>query len=225
MSIKYKQFSYPLSMDTDGYRGERSVSVKKGKSIQKGDACNSFVVSLSNHIGTHVDCPRHFYDKGKGICDYNIKDFIFSNPIILDCPKRKNQLITEDDIKKNARRLKNRDAVLFKTGFCRFRGTAIYTSQNPGIAPQAAEYIRRHCGTIRCVGIDTISVSPCFDRKMGRLTHSIFLGRGFRSEPVLLIEDMNLNGQIHVLKKLYVMPLFVENIDSAPCTVVGVVAS
>jgi len=39
--------------------------------------------------------------------------------------------------------------------------------------------------------------------------------------PILLIEDMNLSTELNHLAEVWVAPLQIEEIDSAPCTVVG----
>ena len=219
---KYRLLSYDLTADTFAYGGQQPFKIKKSKSISNKDSCNTFILDLPNHMGTHIDCPNHFYNSGKMLQDYNIKDFIFLRPVVLECPKSASELVSEDDVKRNYGRLKRADALLLKTGFCRYRGSYKYSIKNPGIAPEAAEFIRRHLGNIKCVGIDTISVSPYQNRRLGRETHRIFFKDNFENEPVRLIEDMDLSGRLYNLKEVYVFPLFVKGIDSSPCAVVGI---
>ena len=49
----------------------------------------------------------------------------------------------------------------------------------------------------------------------------MFLDRKGRNNPVLLIEDMDLSCDLTKLRELWVLPLRVEKVDSAPCTVIG----
>ena len=70
-------------------------------------------------------------------------------------------------------------------------------------------------------GIDWISISPYQDRELGREAHRVFLDQKGRNNPVLLIEDMDLSCDLTKLRELWVLPLRVEKIDSAPCTVIG----
>ncbi len=222
MKIKYKLLSYPLSADTYGYGGKKSISIKKDRSVSKGDSCNTFILRLSSHSGTHIDCPNHFYNSGKKIYEYKVENFIFSRPVVLDCPKSANELVSENDIKSNYKRLKCADLMLLRTGFYKYRTTYKYGTENPGIATEAADFIRRSFSNIKCIGIDTISVSPYQNRELGRETHRILLKDSFRSEPLRLIEDMDLSGRLDRLKKVYVFPLFAKGLDSSPCTVLGV---
>jgi len=70
-------------------------------------------------------------------------------------------------------------------------------------------------------GIDWISISPYQDRELGREAHRVFLDQKGRNNPVLLIEDIDLSGNFKKLKEVWVSPLRVERVDSAPCTVIG----
>jgi len=222
MKKQYRLLSYPLTIDTYGYGGKRPVRIKEDSAISKGDSCNTFILNLPNHIGTHIDCPNHFYNSGKGPWQYKVRNFVFSNPVVLSCPKSANEMVIEEDIKSNYLRLKKADLLLLKTGFYKYRGTYRYGAENPGIAPEAAEFIRKHLGNIRCIGIDTVSVSPYKNRELGRRTHKIFFKNTHKSAPLRIIEDMDLSGKLDGLKEVYVVPLLVRDIDSSPCTVVGV---
>ena len=219
---QYKLLSYPLSVDTYGYGGEKSLRIKKDKLISKGDSCNTSVLIFPNHLGTHIDCPNHFFTSGKKLSQYKIEEFIFSKPAILDCPKQENELITLDDIRGNLKKLKEKDILLLRTGFYRYRSSLKYAMKNPGIGPEAARFIRKNLTNVRCIGVDSISVSPYGNRKIGRETHRIFLQkRSFEGQPVCIIEDMDLSGNLMGLKKVFVAPLFIKGVDSAPCTVFG----
>jgi len=220
--VKYKLLSYSLDINTHGYDGRKPFTISKSKSISRGDSCNTFFLNLPNHLGTHIDCPNHFYDSGKKVAQYEIEDFIFLRPVILDCLKSDNELVSEIDIKKNYQKLRKADILLLRTGFYKFKKSSKYSIRNPGIAPEAAKFIREFLGNIRCVGIDTVSVSPYQNRILGRETHKIFFKNNFKSEPIRLIEDMNLSEEMRNLKKIYVFPLLINDIDSSPCTVLGV---
>lgn len=217
---QYKLLSYPLSVDTYGYRGKKPLRIKEVKLISKGDSCNTAMLVFPNHLGTHIDCPNHFFTSGKKLSQYKIEDFIFSNPVILDCPKQENELVTLDDIKGNLKKLKEKDILLLRTGFYRYRSSMKYAVKNPGIDPEAARFIRKNLTSVRCIGVDSISVSPYGNRKIGRETHRIFLQKySFERQPVCIIEDMDLSGNLMDLKKVFVVPLFIKGVDSAPCTI------
>jgi len=87
-----------------------------------------------------------------------------------------------------------------------------------------ASYIRLELENVRCIGIDSISVSSCQNREIGRKTYNIFLKKeGYKGDPVLLLEDLDLpRKDLDKLKTILICPLMIENIDSAPCMVIGV---
>lgn len=217
---QYRLLSYPLSVDTHGYGGEKPLRIKKDKLISRGDSCNASILIFPNHLGTHIDCPNHFFDLGKKLSQYRIEEFIFSNPVTLDCQKRENELVTLDDIRGNLKKLKGKDILLLRTGFYKYRSSIKYARNNPGIDPEAAIFIRKNLSCLKCIGLDSISVSPYGNRKMGRETHRIFLRKHpFKGQPVRIIEDMDLSGNLTDIRKVFVAPLFIKGVDSAPCTV------
>ena len=81
--------------------------------------------------------------------------------------------------------------------------------------------MRENLPSIRMIGIDWISISPYQDRELGREAHRVFLDQKGRNNPVLLIEDMDLSGDLKELTEVWASPLRVERVDSAPCTVIG----
>jgi len=113
------------------------------------------------------------------------------------------------------------DILLFNSGWGKYRNNKIYSCDNPGIHPEVGIYLREHFPRIRAIGIDWISISPYQDRELGREAHRAFLDQEGKNNSVLLIEDMDLSGDLKGLTEVWVSPLRVERVDSAPCTVIG----
>ena len=206
------------------YPKTEPVDIKKVRDMKRGDSCNKSLVVLSNHAGTHIEAPAHFWDSGKNISDYSIEDLVFKDPVIVDCPKGAGEIIGIDDLKGISAK-KPADALLLRTGFFKFRDkdSKSYCYENPSLSTEAARWIREELPCLRAVGIDAISISCVERRDMGREAHRILLGSdGFRGKPVLIIEDLDLSGAPEGLDELIVSPLFIEGVDSAPCTVIGV---
>jgi kynurenine formamidase len=219
---KYRLLSYQLSEEAYTYGGIRPFSIKRLRSILKGDICNTYMMNMPTHMGTHIDCPNHFFNSGKKLSQYNIGDFIFSNPAVIDCPKKRNELVVADDIKRNLKKIIGKDILLLRTGFYKFRPHIRYARENPGIEPGAARFIRERLISLKCIGIDTISVSPYSNRELGRRTHKILLqDYSFNGQPVRIIEDMDLSGNLKNINKVFVVLLFIESVDSAPCAVLA----
>jgi len=228
MNLKYKLLSYPIDSKIPVYGSSPRPDIKPHQQIARGDACNTYFVSVHNHSGTHADAPSHFISGGRCILDYSPEELIFNAPIILDLPKALDEWIEEADIKHARHVLSDADCILFRTGFGKYRGKENYKTHNPGIEPEAILYLRKNFPGIRCAGIDALSVSGFQDRAKGRKAHfAAFERRPDLGEPLLLIEDMNLNAVLpnEVLKRIFVVPWQISAIDSAPCTVIAEVLS
>lgn len=215
--MNHRLLSYPLSKDTPVYPGDHAFNIVPTKRIKRGDSCNTYLLKCSNHAGTHIDAPRHFFDSGRAICDYKIEELTFNKPLVLEVKKRQDELITAKDLGN----LGACDILLIRTGFSRKRNQKEYIYHNPGFSAQAASLIRTKYPKIRAIGLDAISVSCYGSRIEGRDAHRILLGRKGSQEGILLIEDMHLNQDLKCLKSVLVIPLLVQGIDSAPCTVIG----
>jgi arylformamidase len=220
---KYVLLSYMITKNTPAYGNNPTVDVQPYQSISSGSVCNTSIIKIHNHLGTHVDAPKHFWDEGQNIGDYDVNELIFISPLVIDIPKSPKEMINLEDLIHFKKKLKKCDILLLKTGFWKYRDEEIYRLENPGISPEVADFIRSDFINIRCVGIDSLSVSSYANRELGRKTHKILLQKkGFKGEPMLIIEDMNLsNDEIMKLKTVIVAPLMIENIDGSPCMIIG----
>jgi arylformamidase len=215
---KWIYLSYPLSFKTPAFGNEDSLKIQHKKSMEKSDSCNTQYWSLSNHLGTHIDCPRHFVSHGKTLSDYSPDFWIFYYPFIIDIsPVEPDLIIQTKDIPLNDTP-ENMDMLIIKTGFSLLRGKDIYYKNNPGFAPELAVFLRKHFQNLRIFGFDSISLSSFAHRETGREAHKAFLDH---PRPILLLEDMNLSmvNNSFKFKQIIVSPLIVDSADGAPCTI------
>ncbi|MEM0466441.1 MAG: cyclase family protein [Candidatus Thermoplasmatota archaeon] len=221
---RYILLSYPINTATPSYGNTPPLQIEPYQQIAQGNSCNTSLIHMHNHLGTHIDAPYHFTNTGKKITDYPIEDFIFSHPIVLDIPKNPGELVLVDELQSYSSSLGSCDMIIFRTGFWKYRNETVYRLKNPGISPEIAHYLRTEYPNIRCVGIDSISISSFIHRELGRKAHTIFLqDKEYSSDPILLLEDMDLSSKkLTRLRQVFVCPLFIANLDSSPCTVVGV---
>ena len=209
--------SYPISEDSPMYGGGRGFEREVLRSLSCGDATNSFRFSMPNHFGTHVDVPLHFIEGGKSLEEYPPDHWIFNDVEVVECPKKPGDMIEAADVV--LIRNTNATLVLFKTGFGRQRAHEDYISRNPGISKDAAIRLRAR-PKLKAVGIDSISVTAYERRELGREVHRILLGNVGDSEPLCLIEDMNLEMvNSGAIRKVMVAPLMIRGGDGSPCTV------
>jgi len=204
---------------TPSFAAGPSLTIRAIKEVRAGGSSNSYSLSFPNHLGTHIDASRHVDDKGKAVSDYPPDAFAFTRPVILDLPKGESELVTLGDLKRHADDIKEADLLLIRTGFQvhRHRNPMKYMTMNPGVSAEAAKYLADEFPQLRALGLDFISLSAVQNREEGRKAHTALLsGRDF-----FIVEDMSLSKFPRRVRRILVVPLFVEGIDSAPCTVIA----
>ena len=216
--------SYNIDNDSPYYVGTTKPNITPNTQIENGDDYNSYIIEVFNHCGTHVDAPRHFISGAMSISEYNIDELSFDNPLIIECKKKPDKLITVKDIETTD--FNGFDCILFKTGWEKYREDDLdmYLTQNPGVSPDTIDWIRKNHQNIRCIGIDCISMARYDDAEIAKKTHvTAFKTNKSYGEPLLFIEDMKL-GQVSVdqtISSLIIVPWQIKGIDSAPCTVIA----
>ena len=223
MSVRVICLSYPISVETPVYGNSPKPKIMPHKSIAAGDSCNTYTITVCNHTATHLDAPAHFLPNGRRISDYSLEELTFRRPLLVDIPKGSGEWVEEENVK-GAVKAKDVDCLLIRTGFWIFRGQDIYKTRNPGVSPEAILWLRRKLRRIRCIGMDSISISGFQDRPRGRRAHlAAFEKRKNSGEPLLFLEDMNLSALKAGAKiqKIMVVPWLISGIDSAPCTVLA----
>jgi len=213
--------SYILDKKTPTYGNRNKFEITKKSDICSGDIANDSFVSTTVHIGTHIDMPYHFYEKGQTIEDFNADFWMFKKPLIIEL-KSDNLVIDEQLIKKlDLIEDIGYDILIVKTGICNIRDKSEFWERNYGFHPDIYDYLIKNFKTIRVFGFDSISVSSFKNRMIGREAHRRFLNP---KQPILLLEDMDLKAIYEKIKikEIIVSPLRVSNCDGLPCTVFGV---
>ncbi len=210
--------SHVLDSGTPLYAGANDIRINSQKSIDKGDSCNTSILSLPSHSGTHADAPFHFIPNGKRISDFAPEEWVFQCPKVVNIPAMPGQMIRPTDIQEEVSKEENIDLVLLKTEFEKHRKKPIYWKNGPGISIDLAEYLINLFPKMRAIGMDCISVSSLSDREQGRLVHHLFLQTGLR-----FFEDMALSaiGVRDHLFQVIALPLRFLPGDGAPCSIVG----
>lgn len=212
--------SYMLDNKTPVYGNGKAFSYKAKRCMENGDSCNTAYLSFPNHIGTHIDFPRHFASKGKRLSDYPASFWHFQNVHLIYIPGvEPGRIIGLEDLKISFIP-KDTELLFVKTGFGSLRQDRMYWESNPAYLPELADALREHCPALRVMGFDSISLSSWLDRTLGRKAHRAFLDH---PRPILPLEDMNL-AAVHdttVFRQVVVSPLSVAEADGSPCTVLA----
>lgn len=213
--------SHVLNKNTPAYGGGEGIDILPIKRIGAGDSCNTQCWILSNHIGTHLDAPRHFLEEGATVDHYPADYWFCRNVALVAVPLDEPRWIIPNDLGEIVDR--DIDCLLIKTGFQRFRGTEKYWKDNPGLSLGLAEWLRLQFPSLRYVGMDFISVSRIMDREEGRRSHAALLQVSPPGSAILPIEDMNLAGlgKGCRINSAIVIPLRVAGSDGSPVTVIA----
>jgi arylformamidase len=203
--------SYFLDHQTPAYGGEQGlIQFEKMRSITKGDVSNNLKLELPNHIGTHIDFPRHFSNEGKSCSDYPASFWSFEKVGFIQCNVDQVEQAVQtipDDI----------ELLILKTGFGAKRKEKEYWSAQPIIKASLADLLHKKFKDLRVFGFDMISLTSKLDRAEGKLAHQCFL----LQNEILILEDMDLKYLHYTPKKVIIAPLLISDADGAPCTVIS----
>ncbi|MCD6484700.1 MAG: cyclase family protein [Candidatus Odinarchaeota archaeon] len=230
---KYVLLSYPLSKKTTFLPKSigppkvhaRSRMVPAPENIGEtetrwGSYNNTSILEMCLHTGTHIDFPFHVDPKGYTLNDFDISDFIFEKPLFLHLPKEDMEDITREDLHEHEFQLKKCDLLLIYTGFSKYRLTdpERYENKQPSISVEAAKYIVDNFSNIRSLGVDLLGIENIGKARPEFPAHKVLLvGRKF-----FHIEDVNLEPALGKrLKKVYVVPLWLLNVEAAPATILA----
>jgi arylformamidase len=206
--------SYQLGEKTPSYGNGISFTRVIDKCIDHGASCNQMTFTMSNHLGTHLDCPYHFDATGFKVTDYSA-DFWFCQDVSLVETSPEDILI---DLEKYKNQIKpTSELVIIKTGYCHRRNEEAYWKANPGVAATSADFLRSHCPNIKFLGMDVISLTSYLNREEGKKAHQAFLQK--KEKSILLVEDMDLRKLTSAPSKVLISPLIMTEADGGPVTV------
>ena len=219
---KYVRLSYNLSEKTSANAAPYNtpaVKITPVERFEKGDTADTSLVEIFNHCNTHMDLPGHKIPGGKHITDYSVDEFIFESPYIIDVKLSDEESLPIDSLKEYVNEIEKCDILLLRSDFSRYRSTDLqrYIWKTPGIAVDTAEWLVEQFPNIKAVGMNFLSFEI--------LDASVHQSRGHHallSRDVKIIEDMNLDHVSNeMLHRLFVIPLFIEGVDSFHVTVVA----
>lgn len=212
--------SHIIDSETPSYGNREKFIVEDLSRIADGSSANSSKWTFTtNHIGTHIDMPKHFFEEGQTLTDVTV-DFWFSDKVqLIDVPCTDAKLIESDHLTDD---INNKtEILLIRTGYEKYRKTDKYWNDNPGLSASFGTWLRKKRPTIKIVGFDFLSLTSWKFRNEGKFAHQVFLDSSVEGNPICIIEDMALHNFKSQIKKIVVSPVFVQNTNGSPVTVFG----
>ena len=193
-----------LSPELPCWPGDTAYELERVQEIDKGATANVSSLTMSAHMGTHVDAPDHFLNNGKTVEKLALS-VLSGRAYVLYLPEV--DLITaaileQAEIPPRTRR------VLFKTRNSEYWSQQLKDFQTDFVAlsPDAAQYLVDR--GVKLVGIDYLSIAPY---RQGLAAHQILLKAG-----MVILEGLDLSAVSPGRYTLYCLPLKLAGSDGAP---------
>lgn len=198
--------SLSISPEMPVWPGDPKVKVERIQKIEDGSDANVTYMSMTAHIGTHVDAPYHFLGGDAQTIDQLPLNQLTGRAYVLHLPDEvdviTSEILQSSEIPPRTRRL------LFKT-----RNSTLWANQVNefdkdfvAISADGAQYLVDR--GVKLVGVDYLSVAPFDD---GAPTHKILLQAG-----VIVVEGLNLTEVTQGRYTLYCLPLKIAGADGSP---------
>lgn len=216
-----KFISHMICGEDPGWPGNPTAKLENFSVIKEGDVANTYVLTLFNHFGTHMDAPKHYNDAGENISGIPKEFFFYDRPLLLDIPKGALEKINPEDLKPYEDKLRQCDCLMLRTGFETQRklDPDTYSKRGPAVSAACAKYLMENfCGQIKAVAVDFVSLACPADTVDGDEAHHHLLGM-YTDGYICIIEDVSMvDLPAGMLKSAAAIPLFVEGMDSSPVT-------
>ena len=204
--MKLIDISVPLDANLPTYPGNVPFSLEATRRLAGGDSSNVSALHMSAHAGTHVDAPRHFFDKAPG-ADQLPLDLLCGRARVIEVLSRRG--IAADDLA--AIDLTEDVRLLIKTCNSWLWGSPEFHEDYVGLSEAGARLLVDR--GVKVVGVDYLSVEEF--KTPGAPAHRVLLGGG-----TIVIEGLNLRDVEPGLYDMVCLPLRVVGCDGAPARVV-----
>jgi arylformamidase len=205
--MKIYDVTVAISNDLPVYPGDPPIQIERTQSLEKGDIARVSRLSISTHVGTHVDPPYHFMKDGVALDRAPLDVFIGPARVVDagDAASIDAALLSTFDLEGASR-------VLFKTRNSRFWGeTKEFQKDFVYLETDAAEALVAR--GVKLVGIDYLSIEKFgFDEPT---THWTLLGND-----VYIVEGLDLSAIAPGDYELICLPMKIKDGDGGPARVV-----
>lgn len=200
----------PITNNLPVWPGDPSPSIQRISKMEDGGDANVSQLTMSAHLGTHVDAPFHFLGGDATTIEQLPLNLLIGRAYVLQLADEVDTITATElesaEIPPRTRRL------LFKTRNSRLwqNHAGSFAEDYVAISADGAQFLVDR--GIKLVGIDYLSVAPFATQAP---THKILLEAG-----IILIEGLDLSAVSQGRYSLYCLPLKITGADGAPARVI-----
>jgi arylformamidase len=204
--VRIYDISLTISPELPVWPGDTKILVERVQKMEEGAGSNVSRLSMSAHVGTHVDAPFHFLGGDTLTIERLPLDVLTGRAYVLSLGSEVDlvtaSVLEQAGVPPRTRRLliKTRNSDLWVKRESEFRTDFV------ALSADGARYLVQR--GLKLVGVDYLSVAP-FDQ--GAPTHEILLRAG-----VVALEGLDLSAVSSGRYALYCLPLKVAGADGAP---------
>jgi arylformamidase len=195
--------SIPIGNKTLVHPSEDFLKIEPNRRFEK-DGVRTSKIIIGSHTGTHIDAPRHFLEKGKGVDQIDLEKCMGPTQVI-EIPKNV-KIIEKEHLEEKI----NSPRILFKTKNSLLLNKP-YTKNFTSLGVSGAEYLIER--EVVLVGIDYVGIEA--SGSPGHPVHTKLLGN-----EVVIVEGLNLSKVTEGKYELRILPLSLTNLDAAPARAV-----
>jgi len=164
-------------------------------------------VIMSTHQGTHLDAPKHFFDKGECVDEIALTRCITKAVKVDLTGKEPGAAIEPSDLEPFADKIEHGCSVLLQTGWEKYYPEDTYFSGFPYVSKSLADWFATK--EIKLVGMDM----PTPNGVDWKYVHVKMLGAG-----ILIVEGLTNMGQLPEKEEFtfYALPLKLKGCDGSP---------
>lgn len=176
---KLRDITVVLSSQSLVYPGDSPPSITRTSDLTRGDPLTASHLSMSCHIGTHVDAPAHFIEDGCTLENLPIES-LYGPAHVVDLQGK--QIISTEDV--SSLSLPQRHHILLRTDNAALLRLDGYSERHCVLSPEAARYLC--CLHPLSVGFDYYSLDP--DQRPDHFPSHVVLARA--GIPVFVCLDL-----------------------------------
>lgn len=150
-------------------------------------------------------------------------DYFIGEAAVLDIPKRQNEAIGIEDMKRAGRHAKDGDMVIIRTGWLEKMWGKEEFADSPYLTEKAADWLIQLKARMACYDFPIDYVERDFFRKGFAKTEDFVIHMKLLRNDVLNLENLSNLSRISKSRvKLIALPIYLVGFEAAPCRAVAV---